>query len=177
MPACSTCNNGASSEDEDLRFFISAQVGKQTPDSAALWDDGAHKSIKRKTKLRKALLATVRDVEMADDQGNRVNRLAFEAPVRTYQAVFERITRGLYFFHTGRILPSVTSIIVTMLSSAPDLSTPEIKSLVRHSIGGDAFIYRFGIAEMQSDSSVWLYEFYKAHWVMTATGNAVERAS
>lgn len=31
VPACRTCNNGASSDDEDVRFFISAQIGKQNP--------------------------------------------------------------------------------------------------------------------------------------------------
>lgn len=55
VPACHTCNNGASSDDEDVRFFISAQIGKQNPASKKLWEDGAHKTILRKTKLREAL--------------------------------------------------------------------------------------------------------------------------
>lgn len=63
VPACSVCNNGASSDDQDLRFYISAQIGKQTRGSQILWDEGAHKSIKRKTVLRKHFQASTREVE------------------------------------------------------------------------------------------------------------------
>lgn len=176
VPACSECNNGSSAEDEDLRFFISAQIGKQTEGSAKLWDAGAHKSVKRKTKLREHIAATMHETETTDDQGNRVVRLAFAAPVRTYQIVFERTTRGLYFFHTGRILPAKTRAVVEMLTGRPDLKTAEIRSLTTASIGPEACIYRFGISEANMDDSLWLYEFYRAHWVMVQTGECNESA-
>lgn len=174
VPACSICNNGSSSDDEDLRFFISAQIGKQAPGSAKLWDDGAHKSIKRKTKLREAIIASAREVETSDSQGNIVERIAFEAPVQIYQKVFERTTRGLYFFHTGRILPPGTRVVVDMLAGQPELNTPEIHSLTKHCIGAEACVYRFGVNE--TDNSLWLYEFYGAHWVMVQTGAVIEDA-
>ena len=61
VPACWVCNNGASSDDEDMRFYISTQIGKQNPASKVLWDDGAYKTIKRKIKLRNSFLANVRE--------------------------------------------------------------------------------------------------------------------
>jgi hypothetical protein len=173
VPACSTCNNGSSSDDEDLRFFISVQIGKQTPGSAKLWNDGAHKSIKRKTKLREAVIASTRTIETLDNEGNCVERLAFEAPVRTYQSVFERTTRGLFFFHMGRILSPDTLVVVDMLEGYPEVETPEIQALTKHSIAGDACVYRFCVDE--ADSSLWLYEFYGAHWVMVRTGAVIEQ--
>ncbi|MBN8476125.1 hypothetical protein [Sulfuritalea sp.] len=173
VPACSTCNNGSSSDDEDLRFFISVQIGKQTAGSAKLWNDGAHKSIKRKTKLREAVIASTRTVETMDNEGNCVERLGFEVPVRIYQTVFERTTRGLFFFHTGRILSPNTLVVVDMLRGQPELESPEIRSLTRNSIAGEACVYRFGIGE--ADSSFWLYEFYGAHWVMVRTGSFFEQ--
>jgi len=174
VPACSICNNGASSDDEDLRYFISAQIGKQSPGSAKLWDDGAHKSIKRKTKLRESVIASASEVETSGGQGNIDVRIAFEAPVSIYQKVFERTTRGLYFFHTGRILPPNTKVVVDMLDSQPELNTPEIQSLTKHCIGAEAFVYRFGVDE--ADNSLWLYEFYGSHWVMAKTGAVIEDA-
>lgn len=104
VPACHTCNNGASSDDEDVRFFISAQIGKQNPASKKLWENGAHKTILRKTKLREAFVATAGEVVVVDKDGAHTTKIAFRVPVNTYQRVFERTTRGLYFFHMGRIL-------------------------------------------------------------------------
>src|SRR5437868_1627667 len=133
VPACAQCNNGASSDDEDLRFYVSAQVGKQAPGSVKLWDDGAHKSVKRKTALREQLKVSAHEVRTFDAQGNPVVRLAFLAPVRTYQSVFERTTRGLYFFHTGRVLPATTRVMVDMLASEPSLAMPELQPMTLHS--------------------------------------------
>lgn len=116
----------------------------------------------------------MREIETTDEQGNRVVRVAFAAPVSTYQVVFERTTRGLYFHRTGRIVSPGTSIVLTALSPVPNLDAPEIKALAQHSVGDSACIYRFGI-EGQSDNSVWLYEFYKAQCVMAVTGEAVSQ--
>ncbi len=174
VPACSTCNNGASSDDEDLRFYISLQVGKRTIESAALWDQGAHKSIKRKTRLRMSVIDTMRDLQTIDTNGKPISRLAVNVPIRTYQTVFERTTRGLYFFHTATILPSNIPVIVTPLNSIPDLNGSDFCAFKQHSIGEDACVYRFGIAEEQPNNSIWLYEFYRTHWVMVVTGDAME---
>lgn len=174
VPACSTCNNGASSDDEDLRFYISLKVGKQTPGSSALWDQGAHKSVKRKTSLREAIIATAREVRTTDALGNPVARLAVEVPTRIYQTVFERTTRGLYFYHTGRILTPHVPVIVKPITGIPNLDMPEFRSLKQCSIAGEACVYRFGITEEQRDGSLWLYGFYRTHWVMAVTGDATE---
>jgi hypothetical protein len=120
VPACRTCNNGASSDDEDVRFFISAQIGKQNPASKTLWEHGAHRTILRKTKLRAAFVATAGEVAVVGEDGTHTTRVAFHVPVSTYQRVFDRTTRGLYFFHTGRILPANVPVSVTMLTGTPN---------------------------------------------------------
>lgn len=73
VPACLTCNAGTSSEDEDFRFYISMQIGKQTPGSARLWDDGAYKSIIRKTSLRHAVIKTAHEVTILDKSGAKLD--------------------------------------------------------------------------------------------------------
>ena len=171
VPACHTCNNGASSDDEDLRFFISAQIGRQNPASRRLWEDGAHKTILRKTKLRKAFVATAREVVVVGEDGTHTTRIAFPIPVSTYQRVFERTTRGLYFFHMGRILPATVPISVTMLEGTPDMETDEIRILNMETIGDGALVYRYGTVPEDVDSSLWIYEFHHAHWAMVKTGS------
>lgn len=50
VPCCRDCNNGASSDDEDLRFYLSAQIGKENSASKVLWDDDAYKTSLSMTK-------------------------------------------------------------------------------------------------------------------------------
>ncbi|NDP37540.1 MAG: hypothetical protein GZ093_02125 [Rhodoferax sp.] len=171
VPACSICNNGASSDDEDVRFYISAQIGKQNPASAALWDGGAYRTITRKLKLRKSFLANTREIQVCEEDGSTTNRLSFHVPFGTYQRVFERTTRGLYFFHTGLILPAAIPVSATMLAGTPNLDTDEIRMLNVEAIGKGACVYRYGVAAEDVNSSLWIYEFHKAHWALVTTGS------
>ena len=172
VPACRECNNGASSDDEDVRFFISAQIGKQNPASKLLWEKGAHKSILRKKTLREAFVANAREVAVVNADGARTTRIAFHVPVATYQRVLERTTRGLYFYHSGRVLPQSVRIDATMLTGFPNMETEEIRMLNLENIGDGAFIYRYGIVPEEPHGSLWIYEFHHAHWAMVTTGAA-----
>lgn len=173
VPACLECNNGASSDDEDVRFFISAQIGKQNFATKQLWENGAHKSILRKKTLREAFVANAREVVVGTNDSD-TPRIAFHVPVVTYQRVFERTTRGLYFFHTGRVLPSSIPMKATMLTGIPNMETVEIRMLNLENIGNGALIYRYGILPDAPDCSLWIYEFHHAHWAMVTTGAADE---
>ena len=173
VPACTVCNNGASSDDEDMRFFISMQVGKQTPGSARLWDEGARKSVRRKTALRNQVLSTARDVQAIGEDGKAVVRLAVEVPARVYDSVFGRTTRGLYFFHTGQILAPQTRITVVPLLSKPK-DESFLNEFNRNEIGGQACKYWFALDSEDAQDSLWLYEFYGLHWVQVATGAVCE---
>jgi hypothetical protein len=170
VPACADCNQGGSSDDEDMRFFLSMQVGKQPPGAASLWNDGALKSVKRKTSLREQVITTAREVQVTDPQGFTTTKIAVLAPARIYDSVFGRITRGLYFFHTGRILDTSTPIQVAPLTSPPDEA--EINALQTGQIADGAFSYWFGIAAEEPTSSLWVYRFYGIHWVHASTGRA-----
>ena len=104
-PACAPCNNRASScYDEDMRFYMSMQVGKQAPESSRLLEQGARRSVKRKTALRNHVLGTARQMQVFGEDGRSVVRLAVEVPANLYDAVFSRTVCGLYFFRTARIL-------------------------------------------------------------------------
>ena len=170
VPACSVCNNGASSDDEDVRFFISAQIGKQNSASKQMWEAGARKTILRKTKLREAFVATAGEVTVVESDGTHTTKIAFRVPVSTYQRVFERTTRGLYFFYTGRILPAAAPVSVTMLAGTPSMDTDEIRVLNVETIGDGACVYRYGVVPEDVDCSLWIYEFHHAHWAMVTTG-------
>jgi hypothetical protein len=174
VPACRECNNGASSDDEDMRFFISVQIGKQNPASKQLWENGAYKSILRKKALREAFVETAREVDVVGADGLQTKRIAFHVPCDTYRRVLERTTRGLYFFHCGRILPASIPVNVDMLNGNPNMEAEEIRMLQLENIGDGAFIYRYGILPSAPDTSLWIYVFHHAHWAMVTTGTVGE---
>ena len=153
-----------------MRFFVSVQVGKQAPGAAHLWEQGALKSVKRKTSLRKQVTSTVRELQVNDSESRTSTRLAIEVPARAYESVFGRITRGLYFFNAGKILPPNTNVQVVPLASPPDEAI--LQPFERHQIAGGAFVYWFGLAHDEPSSSLWLYQFYGIHWVQATTGSA-----
>jgi hypothetical protein len=136
---------------------------------------GAHKSLLRSTKIRSAFLSTVQEVDV-DVNGYTVTRLAFVVPVSLYQRVFERVTRGLYFFHTGKILPSDTPIQINLLTTAPDLSSPEMRMFAEYSVAQGAFEYRYILDHMESSNVVWLFAVHGSHWVQSSTGVLVKEA-
>lgn len=176
VPACSICNNGSSADDEALRNYISAQIGKQTAGAKDLWEKGAHKSFLRSPKLRSNLFSSLREVEVVNENGEITKRLAFEIEVSLYQRVFERVTRGLYFLHTSTIFPIDAPIQINLLSTTPNLSSPEIAKLEVHTIADDAFEYRFSIDPDDPRNSIWLFSIHKSHWVQSSTGLLVANA-
>jgi hypothetical protein len=172
VPACQPCNNRSSPDDEDMRAFISMQVGKQTPETAQLWDKGALKSIKRKTALRNQVLSTAQKIALVGEDGVAVTRLAVEIPAKTIESVFGRTTRGLYFFHTGRILdPSCRVEVTPQLARQID---PLYEQFQYNEIGGSACRYWYGIVSADPTSTLWLYCFYHSVWIQVLTGAMCE---
>lgn len=170
VPACSACNNGSSKDDEELRLYISAQIGKQTEGAKLLWEKGAHKSALRSTQLRSAFMSTLREVPVVLPNGETSNRLAFLVPVALYQRVFERVTRGLFFWHTGTTLSKDVSVKVQLLVGTPELDSPEISALETYSVAEGAFKYSFCIDPEDNRNTMWLFGLHQAHWLYAITG-------
>lgn len=170
VPACNICNNGNSEDDEALRFYISAQIGKQTDGAKHLWKQGAYKSILRSAKLRSEFLSTLQEVTVNGANGKASSRMAFLVQIDLYQRVFERVTRGLYFWHTGTILPASTFVKIYLHSKSPNLDDPELMAFEAYSIAGDAFEYKFGIDPEDIRNSIWLFCIHKSQWVQASTG-------
>jgi hypothetical protein len=178
VPACNVCNNASSEDDEELRNYISILVGKQTPASKTLWEKGAHKSLKRSTKLRSKLMRSMQEVEVKTEDGTKTKRLAFSIPADLYQRVFERVTRGLYFLHIKKVLPQTIPVEIFPLHSEPNFESMELQIPTRiFSVVTGAFEYKFLIEEGNQENSLWVYTIHKSHWVGASTGALVEDVS
>lgn len=170
VPACRGCNNSASSDDEDMRFFLSMQVGKQAPGTSSLWEDGAFKSLRRKKSLQQLVASTLHEISGAEHKSGADSRHAVVVPSQLYSSVFGRVTRGLYFHHTASILDFAVPVNVVPLVYAP--GNTALSPLERRGIGDGAFSYWYGIAGDDPTSSLWVYCFYGSHWIQATTGRA-----
>lgn len=170
VPACGSCNNGSSKDDEELRLYISLQVGKQTEGAKVLWEKGAHKSVLRSSQLRSAFMSTLREVPVILPNGEVVKQLEFLVPVELYQRVFERVTRGLFFWHTGTILSKNISVKVQLLIGTPDLDSPDLRALEAYTVAEGAFEYRFGVDPEGNSNTIWLFRVHQTHWLYATTG-------
>lgn len=172
VPACSECNNGASQSDEWLRALLSLEAGKQTIAATALWEQGALKSLRRNTRLRKELAKRIFPVinPSTGEAG-----LAFTLPVNLAESVMGRIVRGLHFFHTGRILRRDVEIAVSKLVYPVDINGSELALLHSGEVGGDAFRYRWSTAVENEEAGLWVLQFHGNVTYCVETGACIEK--
>ena len=173
VPACRECNNGASVEDEDFRTYLSLQIGRQNHLTEKLWFDGAKKSLARRRSLQQQILASLRPVQVQTKAGIE-SKTAFEVPERIYIRVFERVVRGLYYHHFGRILGKDVPISISPLVGIDDRSMKLLERLPVAAIGDPAFVYKYAVATEDDTSSLWVMQLYEAHWIEATTGRAID---
>jgi hypothetical protein len=102
--------------------------------------------------------------------GKITNRSAISVPESLYQRVFERVTRGLFFWHTGIILSKDISVKVELLVGRPNLDASALKALEEHTVAEGAFEYRFGLDPEDNRNAIWLFGLHQAHWLYAKTG-------
>jgi hypothetical protein len=166
VPACEPCNNGSSKLDEQLRLYLSLEVGKPTPAAEALWVQGGLRSLEVSGGLRKTLGD---NYGLAFDPVDGRQRDAVWIPAALVEAVIGRIVRGMHFHLTGSILPADVPVSVEKMNGPTDIDQPDLCELREGSIGGDAFRYRWGVAE-DGNSGLWVFQFHRAVTYYARTG-------
>lgn len=165
VPACWACNNGASGLDERFRVFLGLQVGKNGGEAERFFREEAIASIQHNRKLRNEILANVEPVSLATpagiiyDQGFRV---LWDS--KAHDAIIERTVRGLYFHHYGEVLGDRASVKVQWLRKLPREVVNLSKGWTLASLGKGEVIYKYGRAEESPLNSLWIFQFYGAHW-------------
>jgi hypothetical protein len=169
VPACGSCNNGASDDDEAFRnelsimsgsFGESAKAGERLQPSL--------RSIRRnKAALKKAVLGA-QPIERYSAGGIYLG-LGYAVPVTrgAQDRVLRRIVRGLYWHHFGAGLTADTHIELAFIDKTkPDwqgaLSVLGKLQPQHILIGdGDTFQYLYGRAADDPAFSFWLLIFFK----------------
>jgi hypothetical protein len=78
-----------------------------------------------------------------------------------HDKTIERMTRGLFYFHYGQIIPLDYKMQTYWFQEPPEIGDIP---LIEKSIGKGAFIYRYNKVDEMDFASIWLYEFYAGHF-------------
>lgn len=184
VPACSDCNHGTSTQDQEFQACLSLAVGCSTDDQRKLWRDGQGKgsirrSLQKNKKLQKRIVSSFKEHEVQTPSGLYVGQAAtFSWNVQNHNKAIEKITRGLFFHVTQKILSPDASIHVDVWPQAkgfPQKLTTLMNGKPVINKCGTQFVCQYGICTDVEDASFWLYQFYESHFVSVATKPA-ERA-
>lgn len=148
------------------------QIGKQTELAEKLWLQ-SEKSIKRRSAFRQKFLDSLMYVDVPSGNGLE-RKMAFGAPERIYQTVFEKVVRGLFFHHYGKVLGQHVDVKVAPLQGIDDESFRLIETWRTCAIGDTAFVYKFVDAIEEPRSSTWVMQLYEAHWILGQTGTNLD---
>jgi hypothetical protein len=164
VPACETCNQSFSEDDEYFRFAM-VTPSYDHPAGRLLWENEVVKStFHRHPKLISQMVARIRTIELRSYSGLHLGRsgaLPFEW--RRVTRVVRRISKGLIWHHFRRIAPNDGSITVITDPNHLDIAVQgalEDGKQARKVGDGSVFAYRFGYVGCRPEASIWLLQFY-----------------
>jgi len=162
VPACHRCNHGASRSDERVRVYLGLQVGSRNEAGAKFYKQ-ALQTLRHNRKLRNEILAGSEPTYLTTPAGviyDRAFRLAWDSDA--HDSIVERTIRGLYYHHFGDVLGNRVSVSVQWFASLTIIEMSEDWSA--NVLGTGECVYRFGRAIDSPLHSVWIFQFYQAHW-------------
>ena len=195
VPACSSCNGGASLDDEYFRTVLALdETGFSHPDASAVYP-AVLRGLRRPSApgLRRSIIETLRPVERRTPAGLYAGRAAeFSVDLGRLTSVIRRTTRGLYRHHTGERLPLGCEVMAFAVSGFDDADDSTREAIVtfaqeitsstpRQSLGRDVFVYHFTQADDNRHASAWVFVAYGARAFLAITrcgvgGMSVEEA-
>ncbi len=171
VPACRQCNQQYARDDEYFRFAVVAPAYDHNEAARQLWDEKIVRAVKRRPRLRAAIIKTLARVEVRTPAGLYLGTApAFRLETGRVRRVVERIVRGLLWHHF-KTVPTVETEANTYID--PDVQ-PVLNILTNDlrlaGIGGDVFRYRYGRASDGPDYSMWWLCFYTRTTFLTILG-------
>lgn len=174
VPACRPCDSGTSRLDERFRVYLGLHVSRNTASGARLYEE-ARRSLRHNQRLLKEVLASVRPAHLATEHGviyERGFRVLWDS--NAHDTIVEKTIRGLYYHHFNEILGARVKIDVYWFRSLSSDLIEMSQGWMERRFGHGEFIYRFARAEESPLDSVWIFEFYGAHWAAGYT-SPIER--
>ncbi len=172
VPACASCNNGASDYDDLFKVYLSMQSAGNTDLATKLFESKTSRTLERNRKLISKIHDESRTVKVELDDGTITNRLGILWDSEAHEKVMERTIRGLYYHHSGRALGLDANVEVQKFTEVSDEIENLLPLLPEHVIGDEQVKYKFYISPEDHRDSVWFFEFYGVHY---ASGYSVPK--
>lgn len=164
VPACPECNNGASDNDDLFKVFLSMQAAGNNEIATRLFQEKTVRTLERNQSLLAAIRRESTEVEVVNNQGHLETRTGVLWNSASHDAVIERTIRGLYFHHSGAPVPHDANLSVQWLHGVPEEILPNIHFFNEVVLGDNQVTYKYIIYESDPRHSLWLFDFYGAHW-------------
>jgi len=164
VPACIECNNGASVYDDLFKVFLSLQATESNEMARRLFEEKTLKTLRRNSVLLERIKEESKEIEVINNDGELETRTGVLWDSQAHDAVIERTIRGLYFHHVGEPLSEETELSVQWLKEIPRELMPRLNLFTRVEIGDNQVTYKYLIYDQDPRLSVWLFDFYGAHW-------------
>jgi hypothetical protein len=172
VPACSSCNNGASTDDEIFKTLIGISTGDKRLNQDCLIESLAS-TLAGNKKIGKAIFSSAQKVSLKDAFGVTHRKVAINFDKKSYDRVISRIIRALYWMEScGDVLGDQVFSIFDGNSLSEDCARQFLDlsmTLPLKSLNGDSFHYRFFIEN--KENSFWGLQFFRAHMVFAFVGN------
>ena len=159
VPCCFQCNNEASKYDERFKVYLGLHVSSGGDKEAErLFREGVIPTVQHNKKLNNGVRANMFSLQTSTNENAKAIRWDNEA----HNITIERITKGLFFHHYEKIIPSDISI-QTYWFKEDQLRNVDDK-LYSNVIANGAFEYRYNKAHGLAFDSIWLFTFYGKHF-------------
>lgn len=164
VPACPECNNGASDHDDLFKVYLSMQAAGNNEIARRLFQEKTVRTLERNQSLLAAIRNEATVVEVINNQGRLETRTGILWDSDAHDRVIERTIRGLYFHHAGNSILNDANLAVQWLSGVPDDILPNLHLFNEVILGDNQVTYKYIIYEEDPRYSLWLFDFYGAHW-------------
>jgi hypothetical protein len=179
VPAHKACNNALSQDDEYFRLCMTSASVPHDPIAKKVWEGPVMRGFHRPEMpgLKKATLNALRPVDVHSPAGIYLwTQDAFFQDAKRLHAVVNRITRGLYAYKTGKVLP-LDWPVQSELRSASDLASEPVRQVLAplrillRPVGNGAFHYDWKHLEEDNMEGFFWMSFYRTvhFWSFTGT--------
>jgi len=165
VPACHKCNNLVSGLDERFRVYLGLHVSSGDNMGKKFFREEAIRTLNHNRKLLKEILLKAKPVSLSTRQGIIYDTgLQIPWDSLAHDVIVERTIRGFYYHHYGDILGDRVRVKVQWLRQlTPDL-IDKSRDWSFSVLGKGEVAYKYGRSQNSPLESVWIFQFYKAHW-------------
>lgn len=172
VPACFDCNNSASDMDDLFKVYLSMHAAENNDIARRLFTEKTTRTLRHNESLLRRIHKESKRISIKNEQGKLESRLGVLWDSKAHNEVIGRTIRGLYFHHSGKPMPSDCELKVQWLRGVPEEIVPKLPLMEEHVIGENQVVYKFAISPEEPRHSLWLFEFYGAHWASGYTSPA-----